>query len=285
MKATTDSHLARARAAAAALSSKLPYQPRVAIILGSGLSDVLGPLQTDVVTSTAELLGSPSASVAGHSGKVVAGRLAGVPVMAFLGRIHLYEGHTPDEQTLPALLSALLGARILILTNASGGINPAMAPGDLMLISDQINLTGKTVLPPPGQSVMRGDREVYDAQLTALLERAALSAGVKVHHGVYAGGLGPSYETAAEIRMLKRIGADAVGMSTVLEALAGRRLGMRVAGISVITNLATGISTGRLSHDDVTAGAAGASEKLRAILTQALAQIASEDIAPDNFRR
>jgi len=277
MTVTTESPLARAEAAARVISSKVPVRPTVALILGSGLAGVVDAIQADLQTSTAELLGSPSTSVAGHSGKVIVGRLSGVRLVVFLGRIHLYEGHSPEEQTLPVSLSSLLGASVLLLTNASGGINPDMVPGDLMVISDQINLTGRTVI-PPGTNLPGVGRDVYDRTLADLLENAATASGVRVHRGVYAGGLGPSYETAAEIRMLRRMGADAVGMSTVLEAIAGRRLGMRVAGVSVITNLATGISSGKLSHDEVTAGAASAGANLKAGLAGFLSELGALEI-------
>ncbi len=277
MTVTTESALARAEAAARAISSKVPDRPTVALILGSGLAGVVDAIHADLQTSTAELLGSPSTSVAGHSGKVIVGRLSGVRLIVFLGRIHLYEGHSPEEQTLPVYLSSLLGASVLVLTNACGGINPDMVPGDLMVISDQINLTGRTGV-PPGTNLPGVGRDVYDRTLAGLLENAATASRVRVHRGVYAGGLGPSYETAAEIRMLRRMGADAVGMSTVLAAIAGRRLGMRVAGVSVITNLATGISSGKLSHDEVTAGAASAGANLKAGLAGFLSELGALEI-------
>jgi purine-nucleoside phosphorylase len=269
MTAVSESPLLRADSAARLLSAKISRPPLVALILGSGLSGVVDSIRPDFETSTADLLGTASASVAGHSGKVIIGTLAGIRLVVFLGRIHLYEGHSAEEQTLPVLLSSRLGARILLLTNASGGIAPDMRPGDLMVIADQINMTGKVVL-PPGTSAHPAGRDVYDRDLADRLHQAAVAMGVPVHKGVYAGGLGPSYETASEIRMLRRIGADAVGMSTVLEAMAGKRLGMQVAGISVITNLATGISSARLSHEEVTAGAASAGESLRRVLQEFL---------------
>ena len=269
MTPTSESPLSRADAAARLLSAKVPRPPSVALILGSGLSGVVESIRPEFETSTAQLLGTASASVAGHSGKVIIGTLFGVRLVVFMGRIHLYEGHSPEEQTLPVLLSARLGARILLLTNASGGISPDMAPGDLMVISDQINMTGKTVL-LPGTRARPVSRDVYDGRLAGRLHRAAVATGVPVRRGIYAGGLGPSYETAAEIKMLRKLGADAVGMSTVLEALAGRDLGMRVAGISVITNLATGISPGRLSHEEVTTGAAAAGGNLTKLLQEFL---------------
>lgn len=270
----SDSPRERAASAARVLSSKLTIPPRVAVVLGSGLGRVLQSVEIDVQTSASELLGSPTASVAGHAGTVIAGRLGAVPIIAFLGRLHLYEGLSPDEQTLPVLLSSLLGADTLILTNASGGINPKMSPGDLMIISDQINLTASRFHVQAGRPNI-GPTDIYDPLLTNLLEHSASEAGLVVHRGVYAGGLGPSYETAAEIRMLHRIGADAVGMSTVLEALAGKRLGMRVVGISVITNLATGISSSRLSHEEVTIYAAKAGRDISTLITGFLGALGS----------
>jgi purine-nucleoside phosphorylase len=274
----------RAREAAGRLRPVLATPPQVSIILGSGLSGAVDGIQTAFQGSSGEILQSPGASVAGHSGRVVLGTLSGLPIIAFLGRIHMYEGHSPAEQTLPVYLSFLLGARILLLTNASGAVNTEMRPGDLMIIRDQIDLTGRSVKTPAGSveptapipawndaSTAAGG--VYDGALTGLLHRAAGEASVHVHGGVYAGVLGPSYETAAEIRMLRRIGADAVGMSTVLEAALGRSLGMRVAGLSVITNLATGLSPECLSHEEVTAGAAIAGVQVRAIVERLLGSI------------
>lgn len=269
---TSEPPAVRAEAAARRLLDK-GLKPQVALILGSGLSGVVDSIQTEFTGSTGDLLGSRSGSVAGHSGKFVIGSLGGIRLVAFLGRIHLYEGYSAEEQTLPILLASRLGARLLLLTNASGGINPAFKAGDLMVISDQINLTGRVVVPARSDRSRRGF-QVYDPSLSELLRGIARDAELPVHTGVYAGGLGPSYETAAEIKMLRRIGADAVGMSTVLEALAGRRLGMKVAGISVITNMATGISSTRLSHDEVTAGAAAAGEHMRKILSEFLQGIA-----------
>jgi purine-nucleoside phosphorylase len=191
------------------------------------------------------------------------------------------EGRTyVNTDDVRAVAHPVLRHRIITnFTAESEGINSDMVPGELMLIADQINMTGKIVLPgsvPSGpDDPGTDDRCLYDRSLSDMLLESAASAGVEIHRGVYAGGVGPSYETAAEIRMLKRMGADAVGMSTVLEALAGKRLGMRVAGISVITNLATGISPSRLSHEEVTSGAALAVERLRAVIQGFLVRFAA----------
>jgi purine-nucleoside phosphorylase len=281
----------------------LTFRVRAALILGSGLGAVAEQIKVEKEIPAVDLFGSGGGGVAGHAGRVVVGTLEGIGLIAFLGRVHLYEGRPAEDLMLPVLLSHLLSARVLLLTNAAGGLQPEMRPGDLMVISDQINLTGRFVSPPmeaagvtdwrsslisraggsgghsattkvtpmaEGWERARGGnrtrRDVYDPLLADALVRSAVTAGVTAHRGVYAGGLGPSYETAAEIGMLRRIGADAVGMSTVLEALAGWQLGMAVGGISVITNLATGMSPSKLSHEEVTTGADMASKNVRALL-------------------
>jgi purine-nucleoside phosphorylase len=259
-----ESVVSRAESAAGFLATRIPSPPDVAIVLGSGLAGV-SAMKVEFRAATSELLGSPATGVAGHAGEVIVGTLSGSRVLAFLGRLHMYEGHSAEEQTLPVVFAARAGAKTLILTNAAGGIRPEMSPGDLMIISDQLNLTGH-VGTLSGSMLVSPSYDVYDPKLADLLQKAAIEAGIRVHRGVYAGGIGPSYETSAEIKMLRALGADAVGMSTVLEALTGRRAGMRVAGISVITNVATGISTERLSHADVTSRAAIAGENVRRLL-------------------
>jgi purine-nucleoside phosphorylase len=189
-----------------------------------------------------------------RAGRVVAGTLGGCDVVAFAGRFHLYEGHPPRLAALPVRLAHALGARTLFVSNAAGGIRRTFHPGDLMLIRDHINLMWRNPLIGPvgdGEERFPDMSEPYDAKLLALLREAALEVGLPVVEGVYAGLLGPSYETPAEVRMLERLGADAVGMSTIPEVLVARALGMRVAGVSCITNLAAGIAPtplARLAH-------------------------------------
>ena len=196
----------------------------------------------------------PPVGVIGHSGTLVAGRLSGVPAVALKGRAHLYEGHSPDRATLPIRVLAALGTRALFVSNAAGAINPSFVPGDLMLITDHINLMGMNPLTGP---VVEGDQRfpdmtrAYDATLSEAVRAASADEGIALREGVYAALLGPSYETPAEIRMLERIGADAVGMSTVPEVIVARAMGLRCFGVSCLTNFAAGIQPQPLDHEEV----------------------------------
>jgi purine-nucleoside phosphorylase len=231
-------------------------RPRVGIVLGSGLAGLADVIEQPVVVSYRDVPGMPEPTVPGHRGEFVAGPLEGVPVILQRGRLHLYEGHAPDVAVLPVRLMAGLGVEVLILTNAAGGIRPDMTPPALMLIADHLNLTGRS---PLVGDVLEGKERfpdmsaAYDSGLAGLARQVASAKGIRVHEGVYAGLLGPSFETPAEIRMLRTIGADAVGMSTVLETIAARARGIRVMGISTITNLAAGIGTRPLDHEEVLA--------------------------------
>ncbi|MCA9538739.1 MAG: purine-nucleoside phosphorylase [Myxococcales bacterium] len=231
--------------------------PRVAVVLGSGLGAFADALEEAHVFDYGELPHFPSVAVKGHAGKLVVGRIgAGGPrVAAFSGRVHLYEGHGTPIVVHPTRTLRQWGGLAVVYTNAAGGIDPTFVPGDLMLISDHLNLTGRNPLVGPNDDRM-GERfpdmsTAYDPELRAELRAAAAATGVKLHQGVYAGLLGPSYETPAEIRMLRTMGGNAVGMSTVAEVIAARHVGLRVAGISCITNLAAGLSKEALSHDDI----------------------------------
>lgn len=246
---------ASAAVAAAAVRDRLGVgEPAAAIILGSGLGGLAGRLESVRRLSFADIPGFPVATVAGHAGELMAGTLAGREVLALAGRFHLYEGHPSSLAALPVRLFHALGARTLIVSNAAGGVRRTFRRGDLMLIHDHINLMARN---PLVGAVRKGDVRFpdmsapYDAALLALLGGVAVEEGIPVVEGVYAGLLGPSYETPAEVRMLERLGADAVGMSTVPEVIAARALRMRVAGISCITNLAAGISSAPLDHAEV----------------------------------
>ncbi|MBX6332101.1 MAG: purine-nucleoside phosphorylase [Gemmatimonadaceae bacterium] len=244
--------------------------PRTALILGSGLGDLVHYIEDPVQVPYRELPGFPPSAVAGHAGRVVAGRLAGAQVLAFAGRVHLYEGHAAATVALPVRLAHAVGARVLVVSNAAGGIRRTLRPGDLMLIRDHINLTGRNPLVGPvrdGETRFPDMSAPYDAELLLLLREAALAVGVPVVEGVYVAVLGPSYETPAEIRMLERLGADAVGMSTVPEVIAARALGMRVAGVSCITNPAAGIAAAPLSHADVLATSARVADAFVRLMT------------------
>jgi len=246
----------------------------VALVLGSGLGAYAEALESAVAIPYAEIPHMPTSGVSGHAGTLITGRKAGHRVAAMQGRAHLYEGWSPHEVVFGVRLMAQLGAGTLIITNAAGGIESAFEPGDLMVITDQLNLTGTSSLRGPNDERM-GERFVdmsaaYDASLIATANAVAGEQGFELRRGVYAGLLGPAYETPAEVRMLRTLGADAVGMSTVLEVLAARHLGLRVLGISCISNLAAGISDAPLSHDEVKATAAGVRARFEALLSGVL---------------
>lgn len=241
--------------AAGAVSKRLEGRaPMVAIVLGSGLGHLADEVQQAVRVPYAEIPGFPQPSVAGHRGELVAGTLEDMPVLVQSGRFHLYEGHSADVAALPVRVFARLGVRTLIVTNAAGGVRPTFRAGTLMLIADHVNLMFRNSLIGP---VLQGEErfpdmsEPYDTGLRALAREAAREAGIALEEGVYVGLLGPSYETPAEIRMLQRLGVDAVGMSTVPEVIVARARGIRCLGFSTITNLAAGISPTKLSHADV----------------------------------
>lgn len=241
--------------AAGAVSKRLEGRaPMVAIVLGSGLGHLADEVQQAVRVPYAEIPGFPQPSVAGHRGELVAGTLEDMPVLVQNGRFHLYEGHSADVAALPVRVFARLGVRTLIVTNAAGGVRPTFRAGTLMLIADHVNLMFRNSLIGP---VLQGEErfpdmsEPYDTGLRALAREAAREAGIALEEGVYVGLLGPSYETPAEIRMLQRLGIDAVGMSTVPEVIVARARGLRCLGFSTITNLAAGISPTKLAHADV----------------------------------
>jgi len=223
------------------------------IVLGSGLGDFVRSLSEAHAVSYADIPGMPPTTVSGHAGQLWLGSIANQPVACLSGRAHLYEGHRPEVVVFGVRLLAQLGVRAVLLTNAAGGLGESLAAGDLMLIDDHLNLTGAN---PLVGEVVSGPRfpdmtRAYDPALGALARQAASELGFELKRGVYAGVVGPSDETPAEIRMLARLGADAVGMSTVLETIALRQLGVRVAAISLISNLAAGLSDAELSHDEV----------------------------------
>ena len=241
--------------AADAVHKRLPgFRPRVAVVLGSGLGGLAGAVDAPTRIPSADLPGFPRSTVHGHAGELIAGTIEGVPVILQSGRFHLYEGHPPETVVLPVRVFAELGCEILVVTNAAGGLRPTFRPPLLMLIADHINLLWRNPLigPPVGPETRFPDMSrPYDRALRALARAVARDAGIQLEEGVYAAVLGPSYETPAEIRMLQRIGADAVGMSTVPEVLAGRARGLRVLGISSITNAGAGLTGEPLSHEEV----------------------------------
>lgn len=243
----------------------------VALVLGSGLGDYANALEDAQVIPYAEIPHMPLSSVSGHAGNLVIGAKAGKRIVAMQGRAHLYEGRSATEVVFGVRLMARLGAKTLIVTNAAGGISPGLEPGDLMAITDQLNLTGTSSLVGPVDDRL-GSRfvdmsEAFAAELVELAGGVADRLGFALKRGVYAGLLGPQYETPAEVRMLRTLGADAVGMSTVLEVLAARHLGLRVLGLSCISNLAAGLSEGPLSHREVQETARRVQPKLQSLLS------------------
>ena len=252
-------HFDRIEAAAAVIRAVCPTPPDVAIVLGSGLGDFAQAPRSPVVLDYREIPYWPAPGVAGHDGQLVLGHVAGRLIAVLSGRAHYYEGHGLGEVVFATRVLGRLGVRQLILTNAAGGINTAFGAGALMVIDDHINLLGTNPLIGPNDERF-GPRfpdmtEVYSRRLRAVADAASQAVGVALVHGVYAAMPGPSYETPAEIRYLRTIGADAVGMSTVAEAIAARHLGLEVLGISCITNMAAGVSPEPLQHDDVLATA------------------------------
>jgi len=254
----------------AAVRRRSALSPQLGIVLGSGLGGLANELTESVAIPFSELPGWPAASAPGHVGRLLLGRLDGMPVVMLQGRLHLYEGHDPGLVVQPVLLMGRLGAEAVLLTNASGGINPAFAAGTLMVIADHINLTGRTPLLGANADDL-GPRfpdltEVYTGALRERLHAAGRAESVELAEGVYAGLLGPSYETPAEVRMLRTLGADAVGMSTVLEAIAARWAGLSVCGVSLVTNPGAGYTGEPLTHEEVLAASAEAGPRLAHVI-------------------
>jgi purine-nucleoside phosphorylase len=249
----------RVNAAAQTVRAQVRDVPDVAIVLGSGLGDFAASLQDGVSMPYEMLPHWPASRVIGHQGRLVVGKLAGKTIAALAGRCHLYEGHDVGTVTFAIRVMGVLGVKTVVLTNAAGGVNTGFLQGALMVIDDHINLMGMNPLVGPNDERF-GPRfpdmtEVYSARLRAVADRAGKSINLLLPHGIYVALLGPSYETPAEIRYLRTIGADAVGMSTVPEAIAARHMGMEVLGISCITNMAAGILPHPLNHEDVMATA------------------------------
>ncbi|MGD8279178.1 MAG: purine-nucleoside phosphorylase [Gemmatimonadota bacterium] len=258
-------------AAAATLADRAGPPPDVALVLGSGFAALADALDDAIEIPYGEIPGFPGTTVEGHRGAFRVGMLAGCRAAILAGRFHLYEGHDADTVALPARAAIRWGARTLIVTNAAGGINRTFRPGDLMLIDDHINLMWGN---PLIGRVLEGENRFpdmsapYDPELLALAESVALAERIRLMRGTYCALLGPSYETPAEVRMLAAIGADAVGMSTVPETLVARAAGVPVLGLSLITNMATGVTGEPLSHDDVMAvGEAAAAASARLLRT------------------
>jgi purine-nucleoside phosphorylase len=247
----------RVKEAADAIRSRVPEVPHVGVVLGSGLGDFATGLRDAVTIPYAEVPHWPASNVIGHHGKLVVGKVAGRAIAALAGRSHLYEGHDVRTATFAIRVLGVLGIRTIIITNAAGGVNTGFAQGALMVIDDHINLMGLN--PLVGENDERfGVRfpdmsEVYSSRLRAIADRAGKAINLLLPHGIYVALLGPSYETPAEIRYLRTIGADAVGMSTVPEAIVSRHMNIEVLGISCITNMAAGVLPQPLDHGEVMA--------------------------------
>ncbi len=243
--------------AASFIRTRTKVAPRLALVLGSGLGALAGEIAAEVTIPYGEIPSFPRSTVEGHAGRLVLGQLEGKPVVAMAGRVHYYEGYTLAEVVFPIRVMRALGAGVLLVSNAAGGINRQCHAGDLMIIADHINFMGANPLMGPNDPAL-GPRfpdmsAAYDQALVELAERAALAEGLVIRKGIYVGVSGPSYETPAELRMLGRWGADAVGMSTVPEVIAARHMGMRVLGITAITDMATGEQVAPVTHEEVIA--------------------------------
>jgi len=247
--------LDRAQRAAEQVQSRTKLRPEIAVVLGSGLGAFADDLTDATAIAYKEIHGFAQSTVEGHAGKLVIGKAGNVPIAAMQGRFHFYEGYALDDVTFPVRVLKLLGVRTLILTNAAGSLNTELTPGSLMIISDNINLMGANPLIGPNEARF-GPRfpdltSTYDPELQSLVIEEAKAMNIDMRRGVYAALSGPSYETPAEIHMVRTLGADAVGMSTVPEAIVARHMEIRLIGISCITNLAAGVSNRPIDHSQV----------------------------------
>ncbi len=263
--------------AAEVLRARLSHQPEALLVLGSGLGHLADAVVDATIVPFSDLPDFPVPSVAGHAGRFVQGRLEGRPVLIQQGRYHLYEGHSLDVVTRPVRTARAIGIRTLIVTNAAGGIRRDLEPGSLVAIDDHVNLQFRNPLvgaPRAGEPRFPDMSAPYDAELTALAQRVALDLGIRLTPGVYVAVTGPSYETPAEVRMLERLGADVVGMSTVPEVIAARSAGMRCLGVSLVTNVAAGRSPVRLDHAEVVEVGRRAGATLERLLRGVVAALA-----------
>jgi purine-nucleoside phosphorylase len=271
-----------ANIAADHIRSRHATVPRVGIILGSGLGGFASQVQDAVAIPYAEIPGFPQSTVVGHSGKLVLGTLRGIPVAVMQGRVHAYEGYRLDEVTFPMRVLGMLGIKSLIVTNAAGGINTRYAQGSLVAISDHINLTGTNAALGPNEPRW-GERffdmsTAYSTKLRKLAVEEAARQGFTLPEGVYLAVLGPSYETAAEIRAFRTLGADLVGMSTVHEVIVARHMGIQVLGISLVTNMAAGVLDEKINHEEVMETGKRVEKQFTDLLVSLVPQIAVEDV-------
>ena len=268
--------LERADEAAAYLKSRTPLRPSIALVLGSGLGAFADSLEGATVIPYGQIPHFPTSTAIGHSGRLVVGATQGVPVTVMAGRVHYYEGYSLEQVVFPVRVLGRMGVKILVMTNAAGSVNVNYKPGELMVIEDHINYMGGNPLIGPNDERL-GLRffdmsDAYDAKLREIAEKACWKAGVTVRKGVYIAFSGPSYETPAEIRMARTLGADAVGMSTVPEVIAARHMGIRVLAISCLTNMAAGVLKKKLDHREVL----DVGERVKASLMDVLSRIIQE---------
>jgi purine-nucleoside phosphorylase len=273
-----DSIFEKAEEAAFAIRKQLPAAPRVAIVLGSGLGSFADRIENPIAIPYTTIPHFPRPTVEGHSGRLVVGTIAGVPVAVMQGRVHGYEGYSPQEATFPVRVLGRLGISALILTNAAGGIRLDLHQGQLVLLSDHINLTGRNPLVGPNDGRL-GQRffdmsDAYSVRLRKLAHAVAGRHGIDFAEGVYLCVSGPSFETPAEIRAFRTWGADLVGMSTVHEAIVARHMGIEVMGISCVTNMAAGVLNQPINHEEVMETGAKAQTQLTALLVDLLPQLA-----------
>ena len=253
---------------------KIDFKPEIAIVLGSGLGAFGDQIQVEQTLSYHELEGFPVSTVKGHKGQFLFGYIGEVPVVLMQGRVHFYEGYTISDVVLPIRLMKLMGAHTLFLTNASGGINPAFHHGGLMMLTDHVSIFAPN--PLIGENIEElGTRfpdmsQVYDLELQKILTDTAAENGIELFEGVYAQLTGPSFESPAEIRMLGKLGVDAVGMSTVVEAIVANHMGMRICGVSCISNMAAGISENPLTHEEVQEAADQAAPQFEKLVKEAV---------------
>lgn len=262
------------------IRQKLPFKPKTALVLGSGLGGYADSIRVEGSLDYQDIEGFPRSTVEGHKGRFVFGFVEDVPVVCMQGRVHYYEGYAMSDVVLPIRLMRLMGAETLFLTNAAGGINTAYEPGDLMLIRDHISSLVPSPLIGPNLDAM-GPRfcdmtDTYDARYRSILKETARNVGIPLQEGVYIQFSGPQYETPAEIRMARTLGADAAGMSTACEAIAAHHAGMRVCGISCITNMAAGVTGKQLSHAEVQETADRVSLRFQKLVTAGILAVSGK---------
>ncbi len=262
------------------VKAKVDFQPKVALVLGSGLGDYADGIRVEATLPYHEIEGFPVSTVPGHKGQFIFGYVGEVPVVCMQGRVHFYEGYPISDVVLPTRLMKLMGAEILFLTNASGGINQSFGAGDFMLLTDHVSMFAPNPLIGPNIDEL-GTRfpdmsAVYDKELQNVILEAALDMDIALRQGVYAQLTGPSFESPAEIRLLSGLSVDAVGMSTVVEAIAANHMGMRICAISCVCNLAAGLSENPLTHEEVQAAANAAAPLFKKLVTESILRFSKQ---------